>query len=92
VSAARIARQEWPFALVVAVIVVGLLLVSFVSRHWLRGVIVIAGGFALAAVLRLALSPQQAGLLAIRGRGFDAFCFALVGVLAVIFGELLPRA
>jgi hypothetical protein len=91
-SVARVLRQELPFIVVVLIVGTGLLLVSFVSRHWLRGVIVIAGGFGLAALLRLTLPPERAGLLAIRRRSFDVFCFGVVSVLAVIFGELLPRA
>ena len=90
-SALRTLRHELPFVLSALVVAVGLLMVSFASNHWLRGVLVIAGGFGAAALLRLVLPQEWAGLLAIRRRSFDVFCFAVVSVLAVIFGVLLPR-
>ena len=91
-SAGRTLRHELPFIVVVLVVGAGLLSLSITSAHWLRGVLVIAAGFGLAALLRLVLSDQQAGLLRVRRRNFDVLCFAVVGVLAVIFAVLLPRA
>jgi uncharacterized membrane protein YwaF len=88
----RALRHEWPFALALAVVAVGLLAISFASEHWLRGVVIIASGFGVAAVLRLVLPDERAGLLRIRRRSFDVACFGVVSVLAVIFGVLLPRA
>jgi hypothetical protein len=89
---ARAVRDEFPFATVVAVVAVGLLEVSFAPEHWLRGVLIMAGGFGLAGLLRLVLPDDHAGLLRVRRRAFDVACFATVGVLAVIFAVLLPRA
>ncbi len=91
-SAARAIRHELPFIAVVALIGAGLLLLSIASDHWLRGVLLMAGGFALGAVLRLVLPDDRAGLLAVRRRSFDFLCFATISVLAVIFAVLLPRA
>ena len=91
-SAARTVRHELPFIAVIVVVGVGLLSLSLESAHWLRGVLVIAGGFGLAAILRLVLSDERAGLLRVRRRYFDVLCFAAISVLAVIFGVLLPRA
>jgi hypothetical protein len=37
-----------------------------------------------AAVLRLVLSPQHAGLLRVRGRWPDTVCYVAVGVLIIL--------
>jgi hypothetical protein len=91
-SAVRALRQELPFIAVILIVGGGLLLLSVASAHWFRGVLLIAAGFGLAAILRLILPDHRAGLLRVRRRSFDVFCFATVSVLAVIFGVLLPRA
>lgn len=80
-----------PFLLTLAVVGAGFAYTAVVPEHWLRGVLVAAGGFLLGAALRLLLPEQRAGMLAIRGRALDAACFGGVAVLIVTVGVLLPR-
>ena len=88
---AHAARVEFAFFVVGFVVLLGFLQVALFSEHWLRGVLVIAGGFGLGGLLRLCLSDRQAGMLAVRGRFFDALCYLTFSVLAILFGLLLPR-
>jgi hypothetical protein len=45
----------------------------------------------LAGLLRLLLPVRQAGLLAVRGRLTDVFCYAGSGVAIILLGLALPR-
>ena len=80
--------HEAPLALVIVVLAVGFALV--VVHHWRRGLVVIGCGIALAAVLRGALPPRRAGLLAVRGRVLDTAVLAVLGV-AVLFLASIVR-
>lgn len=67
----------------------GLLDVGVLPAHWLRGVLLLAGALGLAGLLRLVLPDRLAGLLAIRGRLFDAGWFIAFGAAMVILGMWL---
>jgi hypothetical protein len=88
----RTVRDELPFIAVVLVVAAGLVALTVASEHWLRGVLILASGFILGGLFRLVLPDGRAGLLQIRRKSFDVICFETVGVLAVIFAVLLPRA
>ncbi|GAB3501099.1 DUF3017 domain-containing protein [Amycolatopsis cihanbeyliensis] len=68
-----------PFGLVMALVAVA------ASRiwlyHWRQGAALIGGALLVAAVLRVVLSDEQAGLLAIRSRGVDMLSYAGLGAL-----------
>ncbi|MBK1789294.1 DUF3017 domain-containing protein [Prauserella cavernicola] len=49
--------------------------------HWRQGAALIGGALLVAAVLRAALSDEQAGLLQIRGRAVDVLSYAGMGLL-----------
>ena len=76
--------REWPFGVVVATALVGLVVVAELDR-FRRGSVVFAGAFGLAGVLRLVLPTRVAGLLAVRGRVFDIVAYlALAAGIAVL--------
>jgi Protein of unknown function (DUF3017) len=85
------ARRQLAFVVVCCVALLGFLQVAVFSEHWLRGVLVIAGGFGLGGLLRLCLSDHRAGMLAVRARRFDVVCYLGFSVLVILFGVLLPR-
>lgn len=77
----RAVRAQWP------ILVVGLIfLVAFVlagANFWRRGSLLIGIGVGVAAVLRLALPDERAGLLVVRSRGTDLLTTASVGAAMV---------
>ncbi len=68
---------QWP------IILVGLMIVGafglVIAGYWRRGSLGIGIAVAVAAVLRLSLSEDRAGLLAVRTRGLDFVTMATVG-------------
>ena len=67
-----------PFGLVAAVVAIGLL--RIVQYHWREGTVLMGAALILAAGLRVLLSDEQAGLIAIRGRSVDALTYTTFGV------------
>ena len=82
--------RNLPLIVVLALGATGIGYAAAVPRHWLRGVLVLAGAMVLAGVLRLLLPTRQAGLLAVRSRAFDVLCYCGVGVAIVVLGLALP--
>ncbi len=76
------AGQHLPFALVLGVALVGL--VRIVQYHWRQGVVLIGIALLLAALLRVLVTDEQAGLIAIRGRGVDALLYSGLGVAVIV--------
>lgn len=74
-------RQHLAFALVLAVVVLGLVRIG--QYHWREGTAVLGGALLLAAGLRVVLPPERAGLLVIRGRYLDAATYGGFGVLVL---------
>ncbi|WP_006244249.1 DUF3017 domain-containing protein [Mycolicibacterium tusciae] len=68
--------RQWPILLPGVILIVAFGLV--VAGYWRRGALVLAIGVAVAAVLRLTLSEDRAGLLAVRSRGIDVATTASV--------------
>ncbi|GGP58904.1 DUF3017 domain-containing protein [Saccharothrix coeruleofusca] len=88
------AGQHLPFALVLGVTVLGL--VRIVQYHWRQGVVLIGLALLIAALLRVLVTDEQAGLIAIRSRSIDAllysgFGFAVIVVAMTIIGGPLDR-
>jgi hypothetical protein len=82
--------RDLPLVLVLALSATGIGYAAAVPRHWLRGVLVLAGAMVIAGLLRLLLPARQAGLLAVRSRVFDVLCYCGVGVAIVVLGLALP--
>lgn len=73
--------SELPFLLVLAVVAVGI--VRIVMYHWRDGAALVGGALLLAAGLRLLLSEEKIGLIAIRKRGMDVFLYGGLGAFIV---------
>ena len=78
----KVVRAQWPILLVGLVFVVAFALVA--AGFWRRGALLIGIGVGVAAVLRLVLSDERAGLLVVRTKGLDFVTMATVGV-AVLY-------
>lgn len=70
-----------PFALVVLIALIGFVRVA--GQHWREGAMLVGGALVLAALLRAVLSPQQAGLLAVRSRPVDIMLCSGFGILII---------
>jgi len=77
--------RELPAIVVLVIAAAGLGYVLVIPQHWLRGVLLFAGAMGLGGALRLLLPSRYAGLLSIRNRWFDSFCFiALAAAMAAL--------
>jgi len=74
--ARKVFGGQWPILLPGVILIVAFVLV--VAGYWRRGALVLAIGVAVAAVLRLMLPEERAGLLAVRSRGIDVATTASV--------------
>ena len=59
-------------------------MVRVLTAHWREGGVLLGAALLLAALLRVVLAPESAGLLVIRGRGLDVLAYAGLG-LAIVF-------
>ena len=66
-----------PTALVL--LIAGAGMVRVLMEHWRQGGVLLGAALIVAAVLRGALDPERAGLLAIRSRALDVLGYALLG-------------
>ncbi len=80
--ARRVFRGQWPILLVGLFFLAAFVLV--IAGYWRRGALVIGIGVAVAAALRLSLTDDRAGLLAVRTRGIDFVTTASVSA-AVLY-------
>lgn len=83
------ALAHLPFALVLALVAVAF--VRIAQFHWREGTVLIGGALLVAALLRAVLSPEQAGLIVIRGRGVDVLIYAGLGVLILFVALTITR-
>jgi hypothetical protein len=60
------------------------------SQHVKGGIIAVASALLAAAVVRLVLPPQRAGMLACRRRFTDVLAFAVLGIGLLAAGLVLP--
>jgi hypothetical protein len=75
-SVRDLARAGWPVMLLGLIFVAAFALVG--ANFWRRGALLIGIGVGVAAVLRLVLSEDRAGLLVVRSKGVDFATTALV--------------
>ena len=83
------ARDELPWAAVLAVVVTGL--AATATGHWRTGAGVLGLGLLLAAGLRLGLPPRSAGWLVVRSRSFDATLLLALGLGVLALAVTIPR-
>ena len=74
--ARKVFRRQWPILLVGVFFIAAFGLV--IAGYWRRGALVLGIGVAVAAALRLALTDETAGLLAVRSKGIDFVTTATV--------------
>ncbi len=74
----RMFAAQWPIVLVVVVFVMAFALAA--ANFWRRGALMIGIGVSLAALLRLVLPEERAGLLVVRSKGSDFVATAAVSV------------
>jgi hypothetical protein len=77
-------RSQWPIVTVMLIFVVAFTLAA--ANFWRRGALLIGIGVGVAAVLRLALTDDRAGLLVLRSKGIDFTTMALVAAAMVYIG------
>ena len=77
------------YLLVLAVSAVGLVIVT--QGSWRLGVKWIAAALVLAAVVRLVIPDNQAGMLAVRRRSLDVAILALAGVALWVLSTSIPN-
>jgi hypothetical protein len=74
--ARKVFARQWPIWLVGLTFIAAFGLV--IAGYWRRGALVLAIGVGVAAALRLVLTDDRAGLLAVRSRGIDVVTTASV--------------
>jgi xanthine/uracil permease len=74
-------RPQWPIIWVVLIFVVAFSLAA--ANFWRRGALLIGIAVGLAAVLRLALTEDRAGLLVVRSKAIDFTMMASVAAAMV---------
>jgi xanthine/uracil permease len=74
-------RSQWPIVTVVLIFAAAFALAA--ANFWRRGSLLIGIGVGVAAVLRLTLSEDRAGLLVVRSKGIDFSTTALVAAAMV---------
>ncbi|MCX6466693.1 MAG: DUF3017 domain-containing protein [Pseudonocardiales bacterium] len=71
-----------PTALVLLIAAAGMGRV--LMEHWRQGGVLLGGALIVAAVLRVALRPEEAGLLVVRSKVLDVLGYAALGVAMVL--------
>jgi hypothetical protein len=76
-----ILRAQWPILVVELIFAAAFVLAA--ANFWRRGALLIGIGVGVAAILRLVLSDERAGLLVVRGKGLDFVTTAAVAAAVV---------
>lgn len=80
-------RAQWPILLVELIFAAAFVLAA--ANFWRRGALLIGIGVGVAAVLRLVLSDERAGLLVVRSRGIDFLTTATVAAAMVYIASTI---
>jgi uncharacterized membrane protein AbrB (regulator of aidB expression) len=70
-------RQQWAFAVVIAVALAGGWLI--LDYHWREGTVLISGAFFVAVVLRIVVPEDKLGLVALRRKWTDVILYCAFG-------------
>jgi hypothetical protein len=82
-----ILRAQWPILLVELIFVAAFVLAA--ANFWRRGALLIGIGVGAAAILRLVLSEQRAGLLVVRSKTVDFVTTAMVAAAMVYIASTI---
>ncbi len=82
--------RRWPLAVVVCGVLAGLLVAVLGSQTWRPGCVVVGAALVVGALLRLALSERGAGLLRVRGKGFDVAALLFTGMAIAALAMAVP--
>lgn len=80
-------QTQWPIVLVVLIFIAAFVLVG--ANFWRRGSLLIGISVGVAAVLRLLLSDDRAGLLVVRSKGTDFMTTAMVGAAMIYIASTI---
>jgi hypothetical protein len=80
-------QAQWPILLVGLIFATGFVLAG--ANFWRRGSLLIGIGVGVAAVLRLVLPEERAGLLVVRSKGIDFVTTATVGAAMVYIASTI---
>ncbi len=83
----RMLNAQWPIVLVMSIFLVAFALAA--ANFWRRGALLIGVSVGLAAVLRLVLSEDRAGLLVVRSRGVDVATTVVVATAMVYIASTI---
>jgi Protein of unknown function (DUF3017) len=86
-SARAVLQTQWPILLVGLIFATAFVLAG--ANFWRRGSLLIGIGVGVAAVLRLVLPDEQAGLLVVRSKGIDFVTTATVGAAMVYIASTI---
>lgn len=81
------AKAQWPILLVGLIFAAAFALVA--ANFWRRGSLLIGIAVGVAAILRLVLSDDRAGLLVVRSKGIDFVTTATVGAAMVYIASTI---
>ena len=81
--------RHLPMLIVLAVATAGMARV--LTQHWREGAVLLGGSLLAAAALRMILSTERSGLLAIRSRVIDVLCYVGFGLAMVILAVTITR-
>jgi hypothetical protein len=81
------AKAQWPILLVGLIFATAFALVA--ANFWRRGSLLIGVGVGVAAVLRLVLPDERAGLLVVRGKAVDFLTTATVTAAMVYIASTI---
>jgi len=80
-------QAQWPILLVGLIFAAAFVLAG--ANFWRRGALLIGVGVGLAAVLRLVLPDERAGLLVVRSKGIDFVTIATVAAAMVYIASTI---
>ena len=80
--------RQLPLLAVLAVVAVGLLMVTF--DHWRRGIVIVGLALIGGALLRLLLPVRRVGFLAVRSRPVDVVLLAGTGLALTVIVLTIP--
>jgi hypothetical protein len=86
-SARSVLQAHWPILLVGLIFATAFVLAG--ANFWRRGSLLIGIGVGVAALLRLVLSDERAGLLAVRSKGIDFMTTALVSTAMIYIASTI---
>jgi len=86
-TARSVLRSQWPILLVGLIFAAAFVLVG--ANFWRRGSLLIGIGAGVAAVLRLLLPEERAGLLVVRSKGGDFMTTAMVGAAMIYIASTI---